>query len=87
MFIICIGYEVLEVYNGFLFRDENEKNDFIVILRLMEEYCVGKINMIYERYVFNNKYQEFSEFVDVYVIKLRKLLLICEFGQLVDQMI
>lgn len=86
-FITCIGHEALEVYNGLPFRDENEKNDPTVILRLMEEYCVGKTNTIYERYVFNNKHQESSESVDAYVTKLRKLSLTCEFGQLADQMI
>lgn len=52
--ITCIGHEELEVYNGLPFRDE--KNEPIVILKLMEEYCVGKTNTIYERYVFNNKH-------------------------------
>lgn len=86
-FITCIGHEALEVYNGLPFRDENEKNDPTVILRLMEEYFVGKTNTIYERYVFNNKHQESCESVDAYVTKLRKLSLTCEFGQLADQMI
>lgn len=86
-FITCIGHEALEVFNGLPFRDENEKNDPAVILRLMEEYCLGKTNTTDERYVFNNKHQESSESVDAYVTRLRKLSLTCEFGQLADQMI
>lgn len=48
---------------------------------------MGKTNTTYERYVFNNKHQKFSESVDAYVTKLRKLSLTCEFGELADQMI
>lgn len=82
-FITWIGHEAKEVYNGLSFKDE--KN--VVILRLMEEYCVVKTNTIYERYVFNNKHQESSKSVVAYVTKLKILSLTCEFGQLADQII
>ncbi|XP_062567680.1 uncharacterized protein K02A2.6-like [Saccostrea cucullata] len=84
-FVTCIGPEGLEVYNGLPFKDENEKNDPATILKLMEEYCVGKTNTIYERYVFNNKHQETGETIDSYVTKLRKLSLTCEFGQAAEK--
>jgi len=86
-FITCIGMEGLEVYNGLPFKEEQDKNDPKEILRLMEEYFVGKTNIIYERYIFNNKSQELAETFDAYVSKLRKLAGTCNYGGICDELI
>lgn len=86
-FITCIGMEDLEVYNGLPFKQEQDKNDPKEILRLMEEYFVGKTNIIYERYIFNNKSQELAETFDAYVSKLRKLAGTCNYEGICDELI
>ena len=43
---------------------------------------MGKTNVIYERYKFNNRSQELDESIDAYTTALRTLAETCEFGSL-----
>ena len=86
-FITCIGKEALEVHNGLLFASEEEKSNMTKVLELWETHCIGKTNVIYERYKFNNRSQEQTELIDTYVNALRALAETCDFGALKDQLI
>ena len=44
-----------------------------------------KNNVIYERYKFNNRWQEQTESIEAYVNALRALAETCDFGALKDQ--
>ena len=57
-FITCIGKEALEIHNGLPFKSEEDKSDMTKVLELWETHCIGKTNIIYERYKFNNHSQE-----------------------------
>ena len=57
------------------------------ILTLVEKHCVGETNVIYERYVFNNRIQETHETVDTYATAPRSLAKSCDFGSLKDDLI
>ena len=52
------------MYNGLPFETEEDKKDMEKILDLMETYCIGELNVIYERYVFNNRNQATDETID-----------------------
>ena len=86
-FITCIGKEALEIHNGLPFASEEEKSDIDKVLELWETHCIGKTNIIYERYKFNNRAQEQSESIDKYVNALRALAETCEFGALKENLI
>ncbi len=86
-FITCVGQEALEIYNGLPFQNDRDKQDMPKILNLMEEFCVGQTNVIYERYVFNNRRQEAGESVDAYATALRALAQTCAFGELKSDLI
>lgn len=43
--------------------------------------------MIYEHYIFDNEHQDSGKYINTYFTKLRKLSVLCEFGQLADHMI
>ena len=86
-FITCIGKEALEVHNGLPFASEEEKSNMTKVLELWETHCIGKTNVIYERYKFNNRSQEQTESIDAYVNALRALAETCAFGALKDQLI
>ena len=86
-FITSIGKEALEVHNGLPFASEEEKSDMNKVLELWETHCIGKTNVIYERYKFNNRLQEQTESIDTYVNALRALADTCEFGTLKDHLI
>ena len=58
------------------------------VLELWETHCIGKTNVIYERYKFNNRSQEQTESIDaVYVNAVRALAESCDFLALKDQLI
>ena len=85
-FITCIGQEALEVYNGLPFNQPEDKNNIDMVLQLFEHHCVGETNVIYERYLFNNRIQE-PETIDAYASALRTMAQTCEFGELRDSLI
>ena len=86
-FITCIGPEAIEVYNGLPFEDDDSKQNIDTVIKLFESYCVGETNVIYERYLFNNRNQEPGESIDNYSSQLRTLARTCEFGILKDSLI
>ena len=86
-FITCIGKEALEVHNGLPFESDEEKADINKVLELWAKPCIGKTNIICERYKFNNRLQEQTETIDTYVTTLRVLAETCEFGTLEDDLI
>ena len=86
-FITCIGKEALEIHNGLPFRSEEEKSDITKVLELWETHCIGKTNIIYKRYKFNNRSQEQTESIDTYVTALQALAETCKFGTLKDHLI
>ena len=52
-FITCIGPKA--IYNGIPFENDEEKKSLDKILELWESYFLGKTNITYERYHFNNR--------------------------------
>ena len=86
-FITCIGTDALDVYNGLPFETEEDKKDMEKILDLMETYCIGELNVIYERYVFNNRNQATDETIDAYTSALRTMASTCQFGVLKEELI
>ena len=63
-FITCIGKEALKVHNGLPFQSDEEKADINKVLELWANHCIGKTNIIYERYKFNNRSLEQTETID-----------------------
>ena len=87
VFITCIGPKALTIHNGLPFQSEDEENNLAKILELWESYCLGKMNIIYEGYRFNNRDQEAGKSIDTYASNLRSLSETCNFGALKDEMI
>ena len=86
-FITCIGADALEIYNGLPFENEVDKKNITKVIQLLEKYCLGETNIIYERYVFNNRSQNSDESIECYVTSLRVLADSCEYGLLKDELI
>ena len=86
-FVTSIGPDALDIYNGLTFEEDSHKEDISRVLQLMEKYCIGETNTIYERYVFNNRSQDNDESLDAYVSSLRQLASSCDFGDLKDDLI
>jgi len=63
-FITCIGPKALSIHNGLPFLNPEERKNMAKIIELWESYCLGKTNIIYERYIFNNRNQKEGETVE-----------------------
>ena len=57
------------------------------IIEAFERYCIGEVNVTYERYNFNKRVQETGESFDVYLGDLRKLIKSCDYGNWEDSII
>ncbi|PFX13399.1 hypothetical protein AWC38_SpisGene22515 [Stylophora pistillata] len=86
-FITCIGPKALTIHNGLPFQSEDEKKNLAKIVELWESYCLGKTNIIYKRYRFDNRNQDAGESIDTYAANLRSLSETCNSGALKEEMI
>ncbi|XP_062576513.1 uncharacterized protein K02A2.6-like [Saccostrea cucullata] len=85
--LTCLGAEALSVYDGLKFNNDEDRKDIIKVLQVLEDFCIGQTNVIYERYTFNKREQELNETIDSYVASLRTLVKTCRFGALQEEMI
>lgn len=83
----CLNSDALDIYDGFKFEDDSDKDDIDKIIAKFEEYCVGQRNETFERYNFNMRTQQEGETVDAYVTALKTLAKNCNFGQLQDDLL
>jgi len=58
-----------------------------MVIAAFEEFCVGKVNVTYERYLFNQHSQEPNERFDVFRGELRQLAKSCKFEAMQDSLI
>ena len=86
-FLTCIGPDVLDIYDGLPFDNDEEKTNITNVLALLEKYFIGETNETYERYLFNQREQESGESFDAYLTTLRSLAKTCNFGELRDNLI
>ena len=85
--LTCIGPDILEIYDGLPFGNEEEKRDIDKVIELLDVYFIGETNEIYEAYLFNQRVQEVGESFDVFLTALRSLAKTCNFGTMQDRMI
>jgi len=80
IFLACIGTDAYDVYANMEFAEERDRSDPAKLIEAFERHCVGEINEVYERYVFNGRQQVPGESFDTFVGDLRRLVLTCEYG-------
>lgn len=51
--MICIGLDILEIYDGLFFGNEEEKMNIDKVIEFLDVYFIGEMNEIYEVYLFN----------------------------------
>ena len=85
-FITCIGPEALRIHNSLPYQEEGERQNIERIFELLNTYCIGETNVIYERYKFNNCTQGPTESIETYAASLRALAATCAFGPLNDEL-
>ena len=86
-FLTCLDSDALDIYDGFKFESDGDKDDIDKVITKFEEYCIGQRNETFERYNFNMRAQQDGETVDAYVTSLKTLAKTCNFGQLQDDLL
>ena len=79
MFKHTIGDEALKVIKTFSYTEDEDSNDWRVVMAKMEKHCIGKVNEIYELYCFNKRDKLPTESVDCFVAELKTLAKTCNF--------
>lgn len=79
LFLCTIGQSALEIYNAFRYNtsDNPDKVDNIIVK--FDEYFMGDVNKIYERFKFNQRNQEVGKSFDTYLTGLGNLAESCNF--------
>ena len=77
LFLNTIGLKAMDVYTGFEFENEAAKEDLDIIIEKFDEYAIGKINKIYEKYLFNKRDQQEGDTFNDYIAALRILMQTC----------
>lgn len=81
-----IGEDALDLLKTMDMGDE-ERASYNAIVKKLEEYCVPKKNILYERFVFYKRKQSQGESFDEFLADIKKLAKPCEFGQAKDEML
>ena len=79
MFKHTIGDEALKVIKTFSYTEDEDSNDWHVVMAKMEKHCIGEVNEIYERYCFNKRDKLPTESVDCFVAEQKTLAKTCKF--------
>ena len=75
------GPEAQEIHELFVYAENEDREDYNVILRKFDEYCRPKKNVIYERFRFWSRWQKEGEPFDHWVKDLRLMAKDCEFQE------
>ena len=74
-----LGDDGLRVYNGFQFDTPKEDRTAAEIIASFEAFAVGEVNITYERYVFNKRFQQEAETFECFLASIRRLTKTCQY--------
>jgi len=83
----CIGSDAYDVFQSMVFRDEADRSNIEAVIKAFDDYCVGEINITYERYTLNKRVQDSNETFDNFVTELRRLVKSCDYGELEESIL
>ena len=56
--LTCVGGEAYDVFRSFEFASAADRKKIDKVTQAFENFCVGQVNVTYERYMFNRRMQE-----------------------------
>ena len=74
-----LGDDGLRMYNGFQFDTPKEDRTAAEIIASFEAFAVGEVNITYERYVFNKRFQQEAETFECFLASIRRLVKTCQY--------
>jgi len=64
VFLTCIGNDAYDIYRTMEFESTDDRKRLDPVIAAFEKFCVGDVNVTYERYVYNRRVQENGERFD-----------------------
>lgn len=75
----AVGEEAVEVFDTLALTAEQNR-DYNAVLQAFETFCIGKKNIVYERFMFYQRKQKDGEPFDSFLVDIKKLARTCEFA-------
>jgi len=69
VFLTCIGNDAYDIFRSLEFKTPADRKKIDKVIEAFETFCVGAVNVTYERHVFNKRQQESGERFDVFLGK------------------
>jgi hypothetical protein len=85
--LACVGKEAFETFQTMEVADEADREDVDKVIAAFQNYCVGEVNVTYERYILNQRAQETGESFESFLSDLRKVVRTCEYGTIEDSIV
>jgi len=87
VFLACVGNDAYQLFQTLDFETDEDRQNIDKVIDAFERYCIGEVNITYERYVFNRRVQEVGETFDAFMADIRRLARSCEFGALEESIL
>ncbi|CAI6377683.1 unnamed protein product [Macrosiphum euphorbiae] len=88
--LTLLGEEGINIYNTFTEKqiyDEKKVPIFQKVIAAFDEYCLGKKNIVFERFNFLKYKRQHGQSLENFITQLKLLAASCEYGQLTDSII
>ena len=86
LLLACIGADGFAMYDGLPFATADDRQKIDKVLEVYENQFVPQTNICYERWRFNERYQQAGESFDTYLADLRQLVKTCNYGSMEDEL-
>ena len=83
----CIGTDAYDIFRSMAFAADDDRQDVGKIIEAFDNFCIGEINVSYERYVLNKRIQEPNESFDTFLSDVRRLVKSCDYGAIEDSIV
>ena len=83
--LAVIGKEANKVFRTFTWASAGDEKKIAPVLKQFEDYCIPRVNTIYERFLYFTRDQRESETVDQYMTELRQIAGNCDFESLTPE--
>ena len=83
----AIGSDAYDIFQSMNFDSADDRENVDKVIEAFDNFCIGEINVSYERYVLNQRIQDKNESFDNFLSEVRRLIKLCDFGALTGSII
>ena len=87
LLIFAMGPDAEDIYAKFTFAQGEDKEDLNTVLKKLDDYFIPAVNIIHERTLFYDRFQQPGENIETFVRSLFALADTCDFDDKLDEQI